>query len=78
MKHSAPGVPLKTTRFLSGHKTDSVFARYNIVSEGDNREAAKKIEEDAKAAVWGSIQSSFIVEPKTQTSVEVAEERKPS
>ena len=60
------GVPQKTAREISGHKTDSVFARYNITSEQDIRDAARKIEEGAKAAaaVAGSIHSSFIVEPK--------------
>ena len=28
---------------LSGHKTPSVFHRYNIVSDGDLREAARKL-----------------------------------
>jgi len=34
-----------------------VFSRYNIVSEADIRDAARKIEQGAKAV----IQSSFIV-----------------
>lgn len=56
------GVPQKTAREISGHKTDSVFSRYNIVSEADIADAAKKIEEGAKAAsasntVSGSIHS---------------------
>lgn len=56
------GVPQKTAREISGHKTDSVFSRYNIVSEDDIRDAARKIEEGAKAALKGEIHSSFIVE----------------
>jgi integrase len=38
------GVPQKTARTISGHMTDSVFSRYNIVSEADIRDAARKIE----------------------------------
>ena len=30
---------------LTGHKTRSVFERYNIVSSGDLREAARKLDE---------------------------------
>ena len=30
---------------LTGHKTRSVFERYNIVSAGDLREAARKLDE---------------------------------
>ena len=51
------GVPQKIAREISGHKTDAVFSRYNIVSEADIRDAARKIEEGAKAAVSGSIHS---------------------
>jgi len=29
---------------LTGHKTPSVFARYNIVSDGDLRDAAKRLD----------------------------------
>jgi hypothetical protein len=38
---------------------------YNIVSADDIRDAARKIEEGAKAALKGEIHSSFIVEPRT-------------
>jgi len=30
------GVPQKTARTVSGHKTDAIFSRYNIVSEDDS------------------------------------------
>jgi integrase len=72
------GVPQKTAREISGHKTDAVFSRYNIVSEADIRDAARKIEEGAKAAVSGSIHSSFIVEPKKESEAEQVTEVKPS
>ena len=36
---------------LTGHKTRSVFERYNIVSQGDLFEAAKKLDEVAQKAM---------------------------
>jgi integrase len=59
------GVPQKTAREISGHKTDSVFNRYNIVNEADLQDAARKIEAGAKAV----IHSSFIAEPQTESEV---------
>jgi integrase len=71
------GVPQKTAREISGHKTDSVFSRYNIVSEADIADAARKIEEGAKAAS-SSIHSSFIVEAESESATTHKESRKPS
>ena len=65
------GVPQKTAREISRHKTDSIFARYNITSEADLWDAARNIEDGAKAAVSVSIYSSFIVEAEEKEKQEI-------
>ena len=37
------GLPERVATQLTGHKTRSVFERYNVVSDGDLREAARLI-----------------------------------
>jgi len=39
------GIPRSVAKKLSGHLTDSVFERYDIVDEGDLMDAGKKLEE---------------------------------
>ena len=46
------GVPERVAMQMTGHKTRAVFERYNIVSPGDLRDAARRLDRFASVAAF--------------------------
>jgi hypothetical protein len=47
---------------MTGHKTRSVFERYNIVSSGDLMEAAKKLDEVRRLGIAAEDKGQVVTE----------------
>jgi integrase len=63
------GIPERVAMQMTGHKTRSVFERYNIVSEGDLADAARRIDEVGKKLTDKVADKVGAVEPHTPAAV---------
>jgi hypothetical protein len=53
---------------LTGHKTSTVFERYNIVSDGDLRDAAARLDDAADQVDGRSVIGPRLASPTARSS----------
>jgi integrase len=55
-----PGIPEEVAMQMTGHHTRSVFERYNIDSQGDLSEAAKKLDSYTAGTLSGTVYTEIV------------------
>jgi len=59
------GIPERVAMMMAGHKTRAIFDRYHIVSDGDLREAALKLNQAVSAANSHNFSHNVLSELRT-------------
>jgi intergrase/recombinase len=61
------GVPTDVARFISGHKTASIFSRYNIVAQDQKRDALERTQGYLREAIEQQRQRVEVIQQLVRT-----------